>query len=68
VIEISDGAESAPSATVELDGLRLLSFDGGPLFPQTAAFSLSVPIETQAELDRTWDTLTADGGEENHCG
>jgi predicted 3-demethylubiquinone-9 3-methyltransferase (glyoxalase superfamily) len=60
--------EIARSATVELAGLRVILFDGGPGFPQTPAFSLSVPVTTQGELDRIWDALVADGGEEGRCG
>jgi predicted 3-demethylubiquinone-9 3-methyltransferase (glyoxalase superfamily) len=68
VVELPDGDGPARSATVDLDGLRVLLFDGGPAFPQTPAFSLSVPVETQDELDRIWDALVADGGEESRCG
>jgi predicted 3-demethylubiquinone-9 3-methyltransferase (glyoxalase superfamily) len=67
-IEIPDGEGPARSATVELAGLRVILFDGGPGFPQTPAFSLSVPVTTQDELDRIWDALVADGGEEGRCG
>jgi predicted 3-demethylubiquinone-9 3-methyltransferase (glyoxalase superfamily) len=68
VLEMPDGEGSAQSATVEVDGLRVILFDGGPMFPQTPAFSLSVTVETQDELDRIWDALLADGGEESRCG
>ncbi|HPU04358.1 MAG TPA: VOC family protein, partial [Rhodoglobus sp.] len=32
------------------------------------AFSLMVSVETQDEVDRYWNALTADGGEESQCG
>ncbi|RII94818.1 VOC family protein [Clavibacter michiganensis] len=68
VLEIPPGDGPAPSATVEVDGLRVILFDGGPMLPQTPAFSLSVTVDTQDELDRIWDALVADGGEESRCG
>ncbi|MDQ0743124.1 putative 3-demethylubiquinone-9 3-methyltransferase (glyoxalase superfamily) [Clavibacter sp. B3I6] len=68
VVESSDADGPGSSATVELDGLRVILFDGGPLYPQTPAFSLSVPVETQEELDRIWDALVDDGGAPGRCG
>ena len=68
VVDLPAGDGPAGSATVEVGGLRILLFDGGPMFPQTPAFSLSVPVETQEELDRIWDALIADGGAPSRCG
>jgi predicted 3-demethylubiquinone-9 3-methyltransferase (glyoxalase superfamily) len=68
VVESSDAEGPGSSAIVELDGLRVILFDGGPLYPQTPAFSLSVPVETQEELDRIWDALVDDGGAPGRCG
>lgn len=53
---------------VELDGLRLTLLNGGPQFPHTEAFSLTFPCESQAEADRYYDALIADGGESGRCG
>ena len=53
---------------VELDGLRLTLLNGGPMFPQTEAFSLQVPCASQAEADALYDALTADGGAPSQCG
>jgi predicted 3-demethylubiquinone-9 3-methyltransferase (glyoxalase superfamily) len=52
----------------ELDGARYLALNGGPDFSFTEAISITIDVEDQAELDRYWDALTADGGEEGPCG
>ena len=62
-----------PAGTVltvdfELDGLRLQALNGGPGFEFTEAVSLAVPVETQDEVDRLWETLIADGGAPSQCG
>lgn len=52
----------------ELDGLPFTALNGGPIYKFTEAFSLSVACADQAEIDRLWDSLTADGGEPGPCG
>ena len=52
----------------ELDGQRFVGINGGPGFPFTEAISLEVPCADQAEVDRYWEALTADGGEPGPCG
>lgn len=49
-------------------GHAVALLNGGPEFPQSEAVSLMVPVETQAELDRVWAALIADGGQESQCG
>ena len=56
------------NATFELDGRQFLAFDGGDSFTFTEGISLLVNCKTQAEVDRYWTKLTADGGEEGPCG
>jgi predicted 3-demethylubiquinone-9 3-methyltransferase (glyoxalase superfamily) len=51
-----------------LAGLDYTAINGGPQFPFTEAVSFSVNCEGQAEVDRLWSALTADGGEEGQCG
>jgi predicted 3-demethylubiquinone-9 3-methyltransferase (glyoxalase superfamily) len=56
--------------TVEfsLGGRTFVGLNGGPEFPFTEAVSLSIDCEDQAEVDRYWDALIADGGEPSVCG
>ena len=51
-----------------LAGRRFVGLNGGPQFPFTEAVSLVIDCEDQAEVDRLWDTLTADGGSPGRCG
>ena len=58
----------AMTVSFDLDGLPVTALNGGPTFPFTEAFSFSVACEDQAEVDRYWKALTADGGQESQCG
>ncbi len=51
----------------ELDGQRFTGLNGGPMFKFTEAISLVVHCETQAEVERYWEALTADGGKPGQC-
>lgn len=52
----------------ELDGQAFTGLNGGPNFKFTEAVSFVVHCRGQAEVDRYWDALTADGGQEVQCG
>lgn len=52
----------------ELNGMRVQGLNGGPIFTFTEAVSLVITVDTQEEIDRYWDALTADGGEPGQCG
>ena len=51
-----------------LFGRPFVAMNGGPGHPLTDAISLAVDTADQAETDRYWDALTADGGAEIACG
>ncbi|MYW56954.1 MULTISPECIES: VOC family protein [unclassified Streptomyces] len=59
---------SVVTVTFQLAGQEFVAINGGPEFTFTEAISLSVDCETQEEVDRYWQALTADGGEEVQCG
>ena len=52
----------------ELDGSAFMGLNGGPMFTHSEAASIAVKCDTQAEIDRLWSKLTADGGTESQCG
>ncbi|MCV2869112.1 VOC family protein [Defluviimonas sp. WL0002] len=51
-----------------LAGTPYQALNGGPQFTHSEAASISVLTRDQAETDRLWDALTADGGTESQCG
>lgn len=51
-----------------LGGVPYQILDAGPMFTLSEAVSISVETDDQAETDRLWTALTANGGEESHCG
>lgn len=51
-----------------LAGTPYMILNGGPHFTLSPAASISVLTDDQAETDRLWTALTADGGQESQCG
>ena len=49
-------------------GVRCLGLNGGPAFKHSEAFSFAVATEDQAETDRYWNAIVANGGQESQCG
>jgi predicted 3-demethylubiquinone-9 3-methyltransferase (glyoxalase superfamily) len=53
--------------TFTLDGVPFQALNGGPQYKPTEAASICVRTADQAETDRLWGALTADGGREGRC-
>jgi predicted 3-demethylubiquinone-9 3-methyltransferase (glyoxalase superfamily) len=49
-------------------GQNFIGLNGGPQFPHSEAISFQVPCANQDEIDRYWEVLTKDGGQEGQCG
>jgi len=69
-----DGAKASgrPKGSVmtiafQLDGQQFVALNGGPVFTFSPAISLLVNCESQEEVDRLWEKLSA-GGEPQQCG
>lgn len=58
---------SVMSVIFELDGREYIALNAGPHFKLDEAFSLFVSCEDQAETDRYWNALVADGGSPSQC-
>jgi predicted 3-demethylubiquinone-9 3-methyltransferase (glyoxalase superfamily) len=59
---------SAMTVEFTLDGRPYVALNGGPEYHFTEAISFSISCADQAEVDRYWDALVADGGAEGPCG
>ena len=52
----------------ELMGQEFVALNGGSNYTFNQAISFQIMCESQEEVDRYWEQLTADGGEEGPCG
>jgi predicted 3-demethylubiquinone-9 3-methyltransferase (glyoxalase superfamily) len=52
----------------ELFGRPFAALNGGPAFTHSEAVSFQVSCETQADVDRIWDSIVKSGGTESQCG
>jgi predicted 3-demethylubiquinone-9 3-methyltransferase (glyoxalase superfamily) len=66
----TDGKPVGNPMVVEftLAGQDFMGLNGGPHYKFSPAISMFVSCADQAEVDRFWDALTADGGEPGRCG
>ncbi len=68
----ADNPSTPAGAVLTVDftvaGQRFQGLNGGPDFTFNEAISFVIDCEDQAEVDRLWDTLGADGGEPGPCG
>ena len=52
----------------QIFGKQFIALNGGPQFPHSEAISFQIPCANQGEIDKYWDLLIADGGQESQCG
>ena len=64
------GGKKGAVLTVEFTvlGIPCLGLNGGPAFKHTEAFSFQVATADQAEMDRYWNAIVGNGGQESECG
>ncbi|HVN12328.1 MAG TPA: VOC family protein [Kineosporiaceae bacterium] len=67
---IPGGVRAGSPFVVDLTlmGQKYIFLNGGPEFPFNAQVSLYVLCDSQADVDRYWDALLADGGAPQQCG
>jgi len=63
-----ENAGALMNAEFQLAGQNFIALNAGPQFSFNEAVSFLVSVETQDEIDRYWNALTSDGGEESQCG
>jgi predicted 3-demethylubiquinone-9 3-methyltransferase (glyoxalase superfamily) len=76
VVNVSRAAADAPGLSkgdvISVDwtilGQPFTGINGGPDFKFNESISFAIDCADQAEVDRYWDALTADGGEPGPCG
>ena len=61
-------AGTVMTGTFQIAGQEFIVLNGGPQFKFTEAISFVVNCETQEEVGKYWEKLTADGGHEVECG
>ncbi|MBA4809263.1 VOC family protein [Brevundimonas sp.] len=64
----SGSADTVLMVEFTLAGRSYLALNGGPAFKLNPAVSFMIMTDDQAETDRLWNALIADGGEESQCG
>ena len=64
------GGEESQALVVEFTGcgIACVGLNGGPVFPQSEAFSFQIQTEDQEETDRYWNAIVGNGGRESECG
>lgn len=68
-IDYPDG-KAGDVITIEFSvlGQNFIGLNGGPMFKFDEAISFQIYTDDQAETDRLWNAITADGGAESQCG
>lgn len=64
------GGKKGDVLTVEFTvcGIPCVGLNGGPIFPQSEAFSFQISTGDQEETDRYWNAIVGNGGKESECG
>ena len=64
------GGKEGDELTVEFTvcGIPCIGLNGGPVFPQSEAFSMQIATDDQDETDRLWNAIVGNGGAESACG
>jgi predicted 3-demethylubiquinone-9 3-methyltransferase (glyoxalase superfamily) len=72
VLRWGEAGHGEPGSVLTMEfnlmGQDFLALNGGPEFKFNESVSFIVNCKDQAEVDRYWMALTADGGEESMCG
>jgi predicted 3-demethylubiquinone-9 3-methyltransferase (glyoxalase superfamily) len=76
VLEVTRSPAEAPGVEAgqvlvvafELEGVRFVALNGGPMFTFNESVSFFVRCGSQEEVDYFWNAFTADGGQESQCG
>lgn len=61
-------AGTVMTVTFEMNGLEYVALNGGPVFKFSEAVSFMIKCDSQEEVDRLWNKLLENGGEESQCG
>jgi predicted 3-demethylubiquinone-9 3-methyltransferase (glyoxalase superfamily) len=56
------------TASFRINGQEFTALNGGPQFKFNESVSFVIHCDTQDEVDKYWNALTKDGGEESACG
>lgn len=60
-------SENPMAVVFELNGVRFMGLNGGPMYSFSPATSHVITCDTQEEIDHFWEKLGA-GGKYNQCG
>ena len=64
----TDRAGQPLAVDFTIAGARYQLINGGPPVALTEVVSIKLEVDDQAEVDRLWDALLADGGQPSMCG
>jgi predicted 3-demethylubiquinone-9 3-methyltransferase (glyoxalase superfamily) len=68
LLTAATGEDSPLIVDFNLAGVPYRILNGGPRYKLNPACSIAVTTHSQAETDRLWQALCADGGEKSRCG